>query len=378
MRWLGLLGLSSALLQAAEFPQTIETQAGPVVVSVAATGLQVPWAMAFLPDGRALITERAGTLKRWDPSSGALEEILGVPKVFASGQGGLLDVQLHPDFKTNQRVYLCYAQTDGANHTTALGYATLNGNRLEGFKRVFQARPSFNTALHFGCRMQFNAERQIFFSIGERNQRDLAQDLRTHMGKLLRLSDEGIAIANNPFAKRKDALPEIFSFGHRNPQGLAIHPTSGLPWLTEHGPRGGDEINQPQAARNYGWPVITFGREYYGPKIGEGSAKEGMQAPLHQWTPSIGPSSLLIYSGAAHPGWRGDFFTGALALTHLNRITFKDGLVSNQEQLFDDFNWRIREVEQDAQGNLFLLIESGWLVKIAPARPSSQSGLRKT
>ena len=361
-----LLLLLPTLAAANDYPKTLNTQAGAVKVSVLASNLSVPWGIAFLPAGGALIAERPGRLRHLDPATGALTNVSGVPAVHAEGQGGLLDVQLHPQFKTNQKVYLCYSRRDGDTNTTALGSGQLVGAELKGFKQIFAARPGFDTVHHFGCRIQFAPDGKLFLSIGDRHQRDLAQDLDAHMGKLLRLNDDGSAAKDNPFVGKKDALPEIYSYGHRNAQGLAIHPQTGVPWLNEHGPRGGDEINQALPGRNYGWPEITFGREYYGPKIGSGTAKTGMEQPVHQWTPSIGPSGLLIYTGKAFPAWKGDLFSGALALTHLNRVTIKGGKVSNEERLFDDLNLRVRDVEQDAAGNLILLTDAGLVLKVEP------------
>lgn len=355
-----------ATLVAETYPKIISTQTGPVKLSVVASNLSVPWGIALLPDGSALLTERPGRLLQLDLGSGKTTPVAGVPKVLASGQGGLLDVQTHPQYKSNQRLYLCYSTTDGDTNTTALGMGTLVEGALKDFKQIFAARPAFDTVHHFGCRIQFARDGKLFLTVGDRHQRDLAQLLDNHMGKLLRLNEDGTPAKDNPFAGRAGALAEIFSYGHRNPQGLAIHPQTGLPWLNEHGPRGGDEINQPQPGRNYGWPVITFGREYYGPKIGEGTAKAGMEQPVHQWTPSIGPSGLVVYSGKAFPKWRGDFFSGAMALTHLSRITITNGVVSNEERLLEDLKLRVRDVEQDGDGNLLLLTDAGMVLKLEP------------
>jgi aldose sugar dehydrogenase len=358
--------LTSATVSAQEFPQTIQSSAGPIKVTVVANGLQIPWGVAFMPNGSALISERPGTLKRWDRASGLLSAVSGVPKVHARGQGGLLDVQLHPQFAQNARVYLCYAVSDGDTNTTELGFGTLDGNALKDFKPVFRAAPEWDTVHHFGCRMQFARDGKLFLTIGDRLQRDLAQDLDNHMGKLLRLNDDGTPAKGNPFASNPDAKPEIFSIGHRNPQGLAIDPNTGAPWLNEHGPRGGDEINAPIAGKNYGWPVITFGREYHGPKIGEGTAKPGLEQPIYQWTPSIGPSGLMIYRGDKFTAWKGSLFSGALALEHLNRIPITDGKAGKEERLLEDQGLRVRDVEQDAEGFIYLLTDVGLMLRLAP------------
>ncbi|MGH8244736.1 MAG: PQQ-dependent sugar dehydrogenase, partial [Steroidobacteraceae bacterium] len=332
-------------------------------------GLQHPWALAFLPDGRMLVTERPGRL-RYVTREGALSDpITGVPDVYAEGQGGLLDVVLDPAFAENSTIYLSYAEpaADGTNGT-AVARARLDGGTLADLKVIFRQQPKFRSNHHFGSRLVFARDGNLLVTTGERNsQRELAQDLGTHIGKVLRISKNGEAPADNPFAGREGALPEIWSYGHRNIQGAALHPETGELWTHEHGPRGGDEINVARRGQNYGWPVITYGREYSGPAIGEGTAKAGMEQPLHYWVPSIAPSGMAFHDGRGHPAWKGQLFVGALAAAQLVRLELTpDGKIGAEERIA--IGRRVRDVREGPDGALYLLIdeEAGEILRVVP------------
>jgi glucose/arabinose dehydrogenase len=342
-----------------------------VQVTSVAKGLEHPWALAFLPDGRMLVTERPGRL-RYVTREGALSDpVRGVPEVHAEGQGGLLDVALDPAFGENSVIYLSYAEPgpDGTNGT-AVARARLDGGQLSEVKVIFRQQPKFRSNHHFGSRLVFARDGNLFITTGERNsQRDLAQDLGTHIGKVVRITPDGGVPAGNPFAGREGALPEIWSWGHRNIQGAALHPETGELWTHEHGPRGGDEINVARAGRNYGWPVITYGREYSGPAIGEGTAKEGMEQPAHWWVPSIAPSGMAFHSGNGQPAWKGQLFVGALAAAQLVRLEVApDGKVRHEERIA--IGRRVRDVREGPDGALYLAIDedSGEILRVAPAR----------
>jgi glucose/arabinose dehydrogenase len=323
----------------------------------------VIWGFDFLPDGRIVFTEREGRMRIFDPRTEALTLLKGVPKVLAEGQGGLLDVKLHPDFKNNRLVYFVYAiERDGIN-TTALARAELAVDSLDNLKVLFVAKGGGSKDMHFGARIAFDNKGYLFLCIGERNERHDAQSLSTHSGKTVRLHDDGRVPQDNPFAAKTGALPEIWSYGHRNPQGMYYDLDSGELWLSEHGPRGGDELNLIRPGKNYGWPVITYGREYYGPKIGE-PAKEGMEQPVKYYVPSIAPSGLVRYKGDHFSKWKNDFFTGALVLTHLNRLVIRDGKPVKEERLLKEWGERIRNVKQGPDGFIYVSTDSGKLARL--------------
>jgi glucose/arabinose dehydrogenase len=342
-----------------------------VEVTTVAKGLEHPWSLAFLPDGRMLVTERPGRLRYVSPEGKLSDPIAGVPEVYAEGQGGLLDVVLDPHFEENATIYLSYAEPgqDGTNGT-AVARARLAGNALEDVRVIFRQEPKFASKHHFGSRLVFARDGNLFVTTGERNsQRDKAQDLGTHIGKVLRITPAGRVPGGNPFAGVEGALPEVWSYGHRNIQGAALHPGTGELWTHEHGPRGGDEINIARAGRNYGWPVITYGREYSGPAIGEGTAKEGMEQPVHYWVPSIGPSGMAFHSGSGHAAWEGQLFVGALAAAQLVRLEVsEDGKVSHEERI--EIGKRVRDVREGPDGALYLLTDedAGEILRVAPAR----------
>lgn len=338
-------------------------------VNTVTEGLEHPWGLAFLPDGDVLVTERPGRLSRVDTASGDRTPVRGVPAVAARGQGGLLDVALHPDFPDNHWVYLSYSEPGSGGSLTAVGRGRLRNDRLEAFEVIFRATPPADRAKHFGSRLVFDDQGYLFITAGERGARDNAQRLDSHHGKVIRLHDDGRVPADNPLIAERGAHPGIYSYGHRNPQGAIFHPPTGRVWVNEHGPQGGDEINILKPGANYGWPLTTYGEEYGGGYIGPGTM-DGIEPPIHHWTPSIAPSGMLYYDGDAFPQWRGNVFVGALAHTHLARLVIDGEDVVAEEKLLQDRGWRIRAVAQGPKGDIYVLVDSGDapLVRISPAR----------
>lgn len=373
MRPLTTLFLAGVALSAcADNSATLEAKADNATnVSEISSGLHHPWALAFVSDNEWLVTERRGNLRRL--VDGTLQEapVGGVPPVVASGQGGLLDMALHPDFADNQRLYLSYAKPCGdGGGTTAVGYGLYDQGTLSDFRDVYVAEKSCtNTAKHFGGRILFDNDGYLFLTIGDRGQRDRAQDTSDPAGSVLRLHDDGRIPQDNPLAGQADKASEIWSWGHRNPQGLALHPKTGKPWLNEHGPRGGDEINAVEAGTNYGWPVITYGREYYGPSIGD-TEKEGYAQPLLHWTPSIAPSGMAFITSDRYPGWEGHIVNGALKLAHLNKVAFEGTTATSEVRLLEERKERIRDVRQGPDGYLYLLTDSrdGKVLRLKPGK----------
>lgn len=332
-------------------------------------GLDHPWSLAFLPDMSMLVTEKSGALRvirggKLDP-----RPVGGVPESAERGQGGLLDVVPHPDFVNNAWLYLSYAARGDDGYGTRVSRGRFDGERLSAVETIFEARPLSGGGRHFGSRLAFDAEGFLYVTVGDRGERDLAQDLKAHNGKVVRLRDDGGLPEDNPFATLPNALPDVFSLGHRNPQGLTVEPATGWIWAVEHGPRGGDELNRIEAGANYGWPVITHGREYIGGSIGEGTSKPGMRQPAAYWVPSISPSGMDFYEGDAFPDWRGDLFVGALSGTHLARISLERGTVVGQERLLAEFDERIRDVRGGPDGLLYILTDDsdGGLYRLEPA-----------
>jgi aldose sugar dehydrogenase len=370
--WWIVLSVSLALgcerAPVADVPDRVESDQATFRVVVLVEGLEHPWGLAFLPDGDLLVTERPGRLRL--VRDGALEPaaLEGVPEVYASGQGGLLDVALDPDFSTNRVIYLSYAAETDAGTGTRVARARLGDGRLEDLEVIFEGLMA-GGGRHFGSRLGFDRDGYLFVTLGERGQDERAQELGELAGKVVRLQPDGSVPADNPFVGRDDTAPEVFSYGHRNPQGLAVHPETGRVWVVEHGPRGGDEVNVVQAGVNYGWPVITHGRAYSGLPMGEGSAKEGMAQPLHYWVPSISPSGMAFYQGDAFAQWQGDLFVGGLSGQLLARLELDGERVVEEERLLDGVLGRIRDVRVGPDGYLYLLTdhEDGALVRLEPA-----------
>ena len=335
------------------------------------SGLEHPWAVAFLPDGRYLVTERPGRLRLVE-ADGTLrrEPVGGLPRIAPHGQGGLLDVALHPDFAANGWVYLSYAEAGPDGVGTAVARGRLDGTTLRDTETLFRLLPKSGSGQHFGSRLVFDRAGHLFVTLGDRGDRGRAQDLGDHAGSVIRLNDDGSIPADNPFVGRPGVRPEIYSYGHRNLQGAALHPGTGRLWTHEHGPQGGDEINLPEPGVNYGWPVITYGVNYViGTRIGEGTAKPGMAQPLHYWVPSIAPSGMTFYDGDRFPGWHGDLFVGSLKFGLLVRLEIRDGRVAHEERLLEGVLGRIRDVRQGPDGLLYLLTDAddGELVRLVPA-----------
>ncbi len=334
--------------------------------------LENPWGLAFLPDGRLLVTERPGRLRIVAKDGSLSDPLVGVPEVYARGQGGLLDVALDPEFGANGTVYLSYAEPGDDGAGTAVARARLTDRGLADLTVIFRQRPKVDTNIHFGSRLVFARDGTLFITLGERGMRERAQDLQWHFGKVVRINRDGSIPNDNPFIGRADALPEIWSYGHRNPQGATLHPDAGQLWTVEHGARGGDEINVPEAGKNYGWPVITYGVDYSGARIGEGTAKPGMEQPVHYWDPSIAPSGMTFYTGDGFPDWRGDLFIGSLKFGYLARLDVEEGRIVGEERLLEDLDQRVRDVRQGPDGNLYLLTDEddSRILKLAPASRS--------
>ena len=368
-----LAALALAASTAAASAETFRTDSYAVDVSTVVSGLEHPWSLAFLPDGAMLVTERPGRLRLVVDRTLVDAPVSGVPAVYASGQGGLLDVVPSPDFADTGLIFLSYAEPGEGGAGTAVARARLvregASARLEDVEVIFRQQPKTSTSHHFGSRLVFGPDGTLFVTLGERGQRPLAQDLSTHYGKVVRIAPDGSVPADNPFVNKDGALPEIWSYGHRNPQGAARHPETGEIWTVEHGARGGDEVNIPKAGRNYGWPVISYGRHYSGRKIGVGTHKDGMEQPVYYWDPSIAPSGAAFYDGDLFPAWKGDLFVGALAYQLLARLDVEDGKVVGEERMFEGAFGRIRDVRSGPDGALWLLTDeaNGQLLRMAPA-----------
>lgn len=331
--------------------------------------LDYPWALAFLPDGSILVTERRGRLL--SVKDGTVESVAGVPAVSSAGQGGLLDLAVSPNFESDRTIFFTYSQPGAGGAGTALAQAVLDGPTLRDVRTIWSMERKTGAGQHFGSRLRFLSDGSILFTTGERGQGSRAQDLGDDAGKTHRISTDGSIPLGNPFLSNPAARPSIYSFGHRNAQGLALHPRTGEPWLTEHGPQGGDEVNIVRSGRNYGWPVVTFGRQYgTGAPIGEGTAKPGMEQPLMHWTPSIAPSGLEFYTADAFPRWKGSLFSGSLAGRRLVRLTVGDAAVLSREVLLEGVVGRIRDVRQGPDGFLYILTDEspGALYRLEPAQ----------
>jgi glucose/arabinose dehydrogenase len=339
---------------------------------VVAQGLQNPWAVAFLPEGKFLVTERPGRMRviAADGTLGA--PLQGLPAIAAGGQGGLLDVVLDSDFAHSRTVYFCYSEpapTHNGTNSTALAKAQLSADQttLENLQVIFSQRPKKASQLHFGCRIVERRDGTLLLALGERYHfKEEAQNLQNHLGKIVRIHKDGSVPKDNPFVGRSDALPEIWSYGHRNPQGATLAP-DGSYWINEHGPQGGDEINRPTAGKNYGWPVITYGENYGGGKIGDGKTHQaGMAQPVHHWTPSIAVSGMAFITSDRYPGWKGDMVVGALKAQRLERIRFEGNKISKVEHLLPDLGQRVRDVRQGPDGWLYVLTDrsNGQLLRL--------------
>ena len=352
--------------------KVVATQKARVQLTVVTGGLEHPWGIAFLPDGRALVTERPGRLRVVDRDGKASEPLTGVPAVDAVGQGGLLDVALDPDFARNQRIYLSYAEPRGeGTNGTSVVRAKLGASGLGEVTVIFRQQPAMASRHHFGSRLVFGRDGNLFVTLGDRNSgRDKVQLLDNHIGKVVRIDRDGKAPADNPYLKQAGALPEIWSVGHRNVQGAALDPATGDLWTDEHGPKGGDELNRTLGGRNYGWPIVTYGMEYSGKPVSDKTEAPGLESPLHYWVPSIATSGLAFYTGSAIPQWQGNLFVGGLKVGELARLELRDGKVVNEERLFvEALGKRIRAVVNGPDGALYLLTDEddGQLIRVTAA-----------
>jgi glucose/arabinose dehydrogenase len=374
MRWIIAGAVAVVATAAAAAPQTYSSSAGPLVVETFATGIANPWALAFLPDGRLVVTERAGRMRIIGKDGKHSPPLAGLPQVAARGQGGLHDVVLDRDYAQNNTIYFCFAEPASGGARTALARAKLIGDatpRLDDVKVIFHQEGPLSSGNHFGCRIAQAADGNLFLTMGDHfSYRNEAQNLANHLGKIVRIRPDGSVPPDNPFVNRTGAKPEIWSYGHRNSQGAAINPQTGKLWEHEHGPRGGDEINIPEAGKNYGWPVIGYGIDYDGTKIHESTQKAGMEQPIKYWVPSIAPSGMAFYTGDLLPAWRGSLFVGALAGQILVRLELKGDTVGSEERLLRTLNERIRDVRMGPDGALWLATDNsaGRILRVAPAR----------
>jgi len=356
--------------------ETISSEQAEATVTTFADGLRHPWGLAFLPDGTMLVTEKDGQLRHVGEDGTLSEPIAGAPEVDARGQGGLLDVAIAPDFAESRQVYLTFSEAgEGGTNSAAVARGTLSADNasLENVEVVFSQQPKVASTKHFGSRMVFDGEGHLFVALGERSEmqfREQAQDLGSHLGKVVRINLDGSVPEDNPFVGQEGALPEIWSYGHRNIQAALLHPETGALWEIEHGPRGGDELNIARAGENYGWPVVSFGVNYDGTPVGSGDSDgDGFSDPIYQWTPVIAPSGMIIHSGTGFPEWEGDLFVGGLASTALVRLELDGEAVTSEERLLEDLGLRIRDVAEGPDGSVFVITDerNGEILKLAPA-----------
>jgi len=352
--------------------QTVQSEKHAFRVVTLVRGLQNPWSIAFLPDGRMLVTEREGRLRivskdfKLDP-----KPVEGLPEIVASGQGGLFDISVHPQYEKNGWIYWAYNAPGAGGWGTAMARGKLDGYRVTNVQVLFSMEPKTRTGHHFGGRIVFDGKGFVYLTLGDRGDMPRAQKLDDHAGSVIRLHDDGRVPADNPFVNRPGAKPEKFTLGNRNMQGAALHPQTGELWTHEHGPQGGDEINVMRAGRNYGWPVITYGVNYgLGTKIGEGNAKTGMEQPLHYWVPSIAPSGMAFYTGDKFPNWKGNLLIGALRDEMLVRLELNGEKVVREERLLKGQIGRIRDVRVGPDGFVYLLTDEqeGVLVRLEPVK----------
>ena len=346
-----------------------------ISVEVVISGLDHPWGMAFLPDGDLLITERSGQLRRVHNWTLLEEPISGLPDIEEVGQGGLLDITPDPDFANNRLIYLSYAGEEDGNYGTEVIRGVLQGTAISDTKVIFRALPKIGGGLHFGSRLAFAEDRTLFITLGDRGASPAkgrghpAQQLSNHPGSLIRINADGSVPLDNPFINKADAKPEIYSYGHRNMQGMAVHPQTQAVWTHEHGPQGGDEINIERPGLNYGWPVITYGVNYViGTQIGKGTHGTGMEQPLYKWVPSIAPSGMMFYTGDKFPEWKDNLFVGSLKFGLLVRLELSGDTITHEERLLNNRFGRIRDVIQGPDGYIYLLTDevNGQLLRLGP------------
>jgi len=344
----------------------IKSEDMTVSLELVADDLGVPWGMSFISLNKLLVTERKGGIKLIDIKNNTDYQLTNVPSIFANGQGGMLDIAVSPNYKNDHWVYVTYVKEISGQGATVLARGKFVDNLFTDWEELLVTKSTSDTGHHFGSRIAFDELGHVFFGIGDRGERENAQDLKNHSGAIMRLNLDGSLPADNPVLTNTDLLPEVWSIGHRNPQGMAYDADNKRLWSIEHGPRGGDEINLIKKGANYGWPVISYGKEYWGPiAVGEGTHRDGMEQPVKVYIPSIAPGSLLLYSGDAYPKWKGDLFAGALKLRHINRIVLsKEGEVLKEERLLEELNERIRALTQDPIGNIYFSTDSGKIFRL--------------
>jgi aldose sugar dehydrogenase len=373
--FIGIFGITPLINFGPAKAAATAAQAG-VRVDTVAKGLDHPWSLAFLPDGRMLVTERVGQMRLISRGGQLSAPMRGVPAVVADGQGGLFDVVLSPNFQKDRAIYFAYAEADANNaklNGTAIARAVLGESSISQVTVIYRQTPKFKSSAHFGGRLVFSKDAGgkavLFATLGERyDLKERAQDLSATVGKVIRIYPDGTIPQDNPFIGTKSALPEIWSYGHRNPQAAALNPATGELWTIEHGARGGDELNLTQAGKNYGWPVITWGRDYSGAKIGIGTTKKGMEQPLFYWNPSIAPSGMAFVTSDIYPSWKGSLLVGALAHERVARLTLQGNKILRDDQMLGDLKERIRDVRQGPDGYIYLLTDSetGRVLKLIP------------
>ena len=365
-----LISSTLFLASASAFSQTFTSEDYKLTVTTVAEGLEYPWGMDFLPNDMMIVTERAGRVRTVSNQGQLSAPLKGVPKVVNNGQGGMLDVTLDPEFAKNNLIYVSYSEPGKGGSGTAVARAKLDieHNRLEDLQVIFRQHPKSHGPHHYGSRLVFARDGTLFITIGERGELDRAQDFSINRGQVIRIHSDGSIPDDNPFIGRKGYRPEVWSYGHRNPQGAALHPLTSNLWTVEHGARGGDEVNIPKPGKNYGWPTIAYGKHYSGGKIGLGTHKAGMEQPVYYWDPSIAPSGMDFYSGNLFSKWKGNLIVGALKFRLLTRLVLDGEKVTREERLLEGLGERIRQVRQGPDGYIYLLTDSneGRVLRLGP------------
>ncbi len=361
-----IIGSLAVVFSCNSQPSEIRSNNKDISYELLVDGLQNPWGMTFLPNGDILVTEKKGEIRIIRDGQLLETPVQGVPEVYDHGQGGLMDIEIHPDFSQNKWLYLCYSSTDGDGNggNTTVARFTYDNNRLGHKKVLYKARPNTTKGQHFGSRLEFDKQGYLYFSIGDRGNRDVnPQDITRDGGKIYRIMDDGSIPSDNPFVKESGAKKAIFSYGHRNPQGLAMDPKSGKIWSHEHGPKGGDEVNLIEAGKNYGWPIISYGVNYSGTSFAEGTERPGMEQPVVYWVPSIAPCGMTFVQGDKYPGWEGDLIVGSLKFSYLVHATVQGDQITDQERIAKGIG-RVRNVEQGPDGYLYVGIEGKGIYRL--------------
>jgi aldose sugar dehydrogenase len=356
--------------------ESYQSQAGSISVVTVAEGLEQPWGLAFLPDGRMLVTEKEGRLRVVAPDGTLSEPLAGVPEVYDNGQGGLLDVALDPDFAVNQLVYLSFAEPGGEGGGTAVARGKLGAGRLDHVEVIWRQQPKLDGGQHFGSRLVFLKDGTLIVTLGDRNQRQYIPDMKAQIGKLVRINRDGSIPKDNPWLSRATVLPDTFAHGFKDPEGAALHPQTGELWMIDHGPQGGDEINIIRAGKDYGWPDVSYGRQYdarqldgrKNVRVGDGAtSRPDVEEPIYYWVPSIAPSGMMFYTGDMFPEWKGNLFIGAMAGQHLVRLVLNGERVAAEEQLLAEQKQRVREVRQAPDGSIYIL-QGASIVRLTPKK----------